>query len=152
MNERYEWFEVRESPIQGKGCFAVKRIPKGTRVIEYTGEKITNEEADNRYDDESMERHHTFLFTLDDEHCIDGSVGDNPAKYINHSCDPNCETEIDGDRIWVDALRDIEPGEELFYDYAYERESASEDESLYPCYCGSKKCRGTILAPKEEKS
>lgn len=148
-----EWFEVRESKIQGKGCFARQDIPKGTRIVEYVGEVITNEEADNRYDDESMDRHHTFLFTLDEKHCVDGAIGGNEAIYINHSCEPNCETEIEEDRIFVYALSDIKAGEELFYDYAYEREEDETDEEArktYPCYCGSKNCRGTIMAPREE--
>ncbi len=145
-----KWLEIRESPIQGKGAFAHIDIPAGTRIIEYTGEIITHEEADERYDDAAMHRHHTFLFAVDEDTVIDGANSDNPAKYINHSCDPNCEPVVEGKRIFIDALRDIKKGEELFYDYAYERDhDGSDDESLYHCLCGSPKCRGTILAPKE---
>jgi uncharacterized protein len=146
------WFEVRDSVIQGKGAFAARDIPKGTRIIEYVGEIISHEESDRRYDDASMDRHHTFLFAVDDETVIDGSVGGNEAMYINHSCDPNTEPVVEGKRVFIYALRDIKKGEELFYDYAYEREDAEEDESIYPCYCGTKKCRGTILAPKGTKT
>jgi SET domain-containing protein len=144
------WFIVRDSGIQGKGAFARKRIPSGTRIIEYTGEIITHEEADNRYDDAAMERHHTFLFAVDEETVIDGASEENPAKYINHSCEPNCEPVVEGKRVFIDAIRDIAPGEELFYDYAYERDpDGDDDETLYVCLCGSPKCRGSILAPKE---
>lgn len=142
-------FEIRESHIQGLGAFATRRIPKGRRVIEYTGERIDQAEADNRYDDEAMSRHHTFLFTLDDDTVVDGAVGGNESRFINHSCDPNCKAFIEGDRIFIYAQRTIEPGEELSYDYGYERSEAmdEEDEARYVCRCGAKKCRGTILAP-----
>ncbi len=147
-----EWFVVKDSGIQGKGAFAAKNISSGTRIIEYTGEIITHEEADNRYDDAAMERHHTFLFAVDEETVIDGAVTENPAKYINHSCDPNCEPIVEGKQVFIDAIRDIEKGDELFYDYAYERDHENgDDESLYHCLCGSPKCRGSILASKDEK-
>jgi uncharacterized protein len=147
------WFEIRDSHIQGEGAFAKRHIPKGTRIIEYVGEHITHEEADRRYDDEAMDRHHTFLFAVDEELVIDGAIHGNEAKFINHSCDPNCEPVIEGKHIFIDAIKDIEPGEELFYDYAYDRDETDDEESekLYACRCGSKKCRGTILAPKESE-
>ena len=144
------YFEIRRSPIQGRGAFARRQIRKGTRIIEYTGERVSHEEADRRYDDESMARHHTFLFTLDRKTCIDAAVNGNDARFINHSCDPNCEAVIDDGHIWIEALRTIAPGDELVYDYQYERESDA-DEKLYPCRCGSPKCRGTILAPRARK-
>jgi uncharacterized protein len=142
-------FELRRSPIQGQGAFATRRIRKGTRIIEYTGERITQEQADERYDDESMARHHTFLFTLDEDTVLDAAVGGNEARFINHSCDPNCQALIEDDRIFIYALRAIAPGEELVYDYAYERVEGMDEESeqLYVCRCGAKSCRGTILAP-----
>lgn len=126
-------------------------IPKGTRIIEYIGERISHEEANERYNDAEMERHHTFLFAVDEHTCIDGITEGNIAKYINHSCDPNCEATIDGGRVFIDAIRDISVGEELFYDYAYERDETDDEESekLYVCKCGSPTCRGFILAPKE---
>lgn len=149
-------FELRPSSIQGTGAFATRRIRKGARIIEYIGERITQEEADRRYDDESMERHHTFLFNLDDKGkgVLDAGTVHNESRYINHSCDPNCEALIDKGHIYIYALRTIEPGEELVYDYAYERTEGMgpDSESLYVCRCGSPKCRGTILAPlKKEK-
>jgi hypothetical protein len=148
-SERPLPFELRESPIQGRGAFATRRIRKGTRIIEYTGERITQDEADERYDDEAMGRHHTFLFTLDEKTVIDAAVGGNEARFINHSCDPNCQALIEGDKIFIYALKDISPGEELAYDYAYERAEGMDEESeqLYVCRCGAKNCRGTILAP-----
>ncbi len=142
-------FVARDSPIQGKGAFATRFIKADERFAEYTGERISNAVAEERYDDEAMDRHHTFLFDLEDGTCLDGAVGGNESIYINHSCDPNCETEIDDGRVLIFALRDIQPGEELFYDYAYGREETGDDEELYPCRCGSAKCRGTILAEKE---
>ena len=146
-------FELRTSEIQGTGAFAVTDIPRGTRIIEYTGEKITNREADRRYDDEKMDRHHTFLFTLNSRYIVDAAVGGNEARFINHSCDPNCEAVIERGRIYIEAKRHIPPGTELSYDYAYERteEHTEEDEKLYFCRCGSDKCRGSILAPPPKK-
>jgi SET domain-containing protein len=151
--QRPKWFEVRSSRIQGSGAFALGPIPNRTRIIEYTGERITHEEADARYDDAAMERHHTFLFTVDEQTVIDGMREGNDSRYINHSCEPNCETVVEQGRIFVDAIRDIAPGEELFFDYAYERdeEEDPEAEKRYACRCGAKTCRKTILAPRVEK-
>jgi SET domain-containing protein len=147
--ERTLPFELRESPIQGRGAFATRRIRKGARIIEYTGEHITQEQADERYDDEGMGRHHTFLFTLDDDTVIDAAVDGNEARFINHSCDPNCQALIEDKKIFIYALKDISPGTELVYDYAYERAEGMDEESekIYVCRCGAKNCRGTILAP-----
>ena len=144
-------FSVRTSTIQGKGAFAWRWIPAGTRIIEYTGERITEDESDSRYDDDSMERHHTFLFSVDDEIVIDAGVGGNEARFINHSCDPNCEAIDEGGRIFIEAIRDIAPGEELFYDYGYELDEPLTPSLVrqYPCYCGTANCRGTILALPE---
>jgi SET domain-containing protein len=146
-------FEVRDSPIAGVGAFAIRRIKKGTRIIEYTGERISNAEADRRYDEEKMRSHHTFLFTLTSRTVVDAAVGGNEARFINHSCAPNCEAVIeDGRRIYIEALRDIPVGEELVYDYQYERmdDHTAEDERFYACQCGAPTCRGTILAPKRK--
>jgi SET domain-containing protein len=149
--ERSLSFELRDSPIQGRGAFATRRIRKGARIIEYTGERITQDEADKRYDDEAMGRHHTFLFTLDEKTVIDAAVHGNEARFINHSCDPNCQALIEGNQIFIYALKDIAPGTELVYDYAYERAEGMDEESeeLYVCRCGAKNCRGTILAPSQ---
>jgi uncharacterized protein len=149
-----KYFELRHSPIQGWGGFATRTIRKGTRIIEYLGERITSEESDRRYDDEKMERHHTFLFALDSGWIIDASVDGNEARFLNHSCDPNCEAVEEDDRIFIEAMRTIRPGEELVYDYQYAREDVEnikDAERLYICHCGSPKCRGTILAPPKKK-
>jgi SET domain-containing protein len=147
-------FELRQSSIAGRGAFATRPIKKGTRIIEYTGERISNAEADRRYDEDKMSSHHTFLFTLNRRTVVDAGVGGNEARFINHSCSPNCEAVIeDGKRIYIEALRDIQVGEELAYDYQYERtdDHTEADERFYACRCGAPGCRGTILAPKKPK-
>ena len=139
--------EVRQSPIQGLGVFARRAIPPGTRLIEYAGEVISEEEGDNRYDDASMDRHQTFLMSLDDGRCIDAAVGGNDSRFINHSCEPNCEAVEDQGRVWIETRQPIAAGQELSYDYAYDR-GEDDDEAFYPCRCGAAKCRGTILGPR----
>ncbi len=158
INARYPWkeepnpyIELRTSDIQGTGAFAARFIRKGTRIIEYTGQRISWRTADKRYDDENMGRHHTFLFTVDDKVVIDGAVKGNDARFLNHSCDGNCEALDYRKRIFIEARRNIRPGDELLYDYQYERtdEHTAADEKFYACRCGSPKCRGSILAPKK---
>lgn len=142
-----EWLELRRSPIHGLGGFARCDIPKGTRIIEYTGEKISNAEADRRYDDETMKRHHTFLFVLNSRTCVDAAFEGNEARFLNHSCAPNCEAVIERGHIWIDALADIPAGSELLYDYQYEDdpEYTQDDLRFYACHCGAPNCRGTIV-------
>ena len=145
---------LRRSRIHGRGVYARKDIKKGTRLIQYTGEKISNAEADRRYDDESMSDHHTFLFILNSRWCIDASRGGNIARFINHKCDPNCVAWIEGDEIWIDALKDIRKGEELGYEYEYDflPGYTVEDLEFYGCRCGSPNCRGTIVdVPKRKQ-
>lgn len=144
-------FEIRDSVIAGKGAFALRPIKKGERLIEYVGERITHAEADRRYDDDSMDEHHTFLFTVSTRTVIDATVDGNDSRYINHSCDPNCEAEIGNGRVWISAIADIAVGEELHYDYGYERsgDETAADEQLYRCLCGTAKCRGTIMESVE---
>jgi SET domain-containing protein len=148
-------FEIRKSPIQGVGAFALHRIRKGTLIAEYTGERIGNAEADRRYNLARMKRHHTFLFIVTQRTVVDAAVGGNDSRFINHSCDPNCETYIEGGQIFIEAIRDIPAGAELAYDYLYDRDAEDEGkediEEKYPCRCGSKRCRGTILAPEGHK-
>ena len=111
---------------------------------------MTPAEADARYPDVPGEPHHTYLFAIDDDIVIDASVDGNDARFINHSCDPNCDAVVDNDRIWIETIRDISRGEELAYDYAFvleERHTAAA-KRRYPCNCGSPKCRGTMLARK----
>lgn len=144
---RNPWIVMRRSRIHGRGVYARKLIPKGTRIIEYTGERISNADADRRYDDDAMPEHHTFLFILNSRTCIDAAIGGNISRFINHSCDPNCVAWIEGRHIWIDALRDIRAGEELAYDYEYDflPEYTVEDLDFYRCECGSRTCRGTIV-------
>ncbi len=145
-------FEIRESKLAGKGAFAIRPIKKGERLIEYVGERIPHPVADERYDDDSMEEHHTFLFTVSSRTVIDATHGGNESRYINHSCDPNCETEIEKGRVYIFALRDIKVGEELAYDYGYERsgDETEKEERQYRCLCGTAKCRGSIMEPIAE--
>ena len=144
-------FELRRSGIQGKGAFATRFIRSGTRLIEYTGERLTDAEADARYpEDDESGKHHTFLFSIGDDLNIDAAVGGNAARFINHSCDPNCDAIVEDERLWIETIRDVRRGEELAYDYAFvlEERHSPEAKKRYPCYCGAAKCRGTILAKK----
>lgn len=134
--------EVRKSDVHGRGVYAMQFIPEGTRIIEYTGQRVSWEAAPNDEDDP-----HTFNFGLDNGAVINPEIGGNDARWINHSCDPNCEANEEDDRIFIDAMRDIQPGEELFYDYGLEIDEPITEESKkkYACHCGSSKCRGTML-------
>ena len=145
-----EWMELRQSGIHGLGGFAIRDIPKGTRIIEYTGERVNNAEADRRYDEDGIEDHHTFLFILSSRTCVDAAFDGNEARFINHSCDPNCETGIWSSRIWISAVRRIPAGTELTYDYMYDDDAEYTEEDLryYKCECGSAKCRKTMVDTK----
>ena len=103
-------FEIRRSGIQGMGGFATHHIPAGTRLIEYAGERITPAQSDARYPDAPGARHHTYLFAIDDEVVVDAAVNGNDARFLNHSCAPNCDAVIEDGRIWIETLLDIEPG------------------------------------------
>jgi uncharacterized protein len=148
-------YVIKTSKIQGKGAFATRLIRKGARIAEYLGERISHEEGDRRYDDDKMKRHHTFLFVVNKKIVIDAGVDGNDARFINHSCDPNCEAVIEDRRVFIDALRTIRPGDELAYDYQYDRDDATgwgkEADAQYPCHCGAENCRGTILLPEKKK-
>jgi SET domain-containing protein len=145
-----KYFVVRSSGVHGKGAFALKTIRKGTRLVEYIGENISAEESDKRYDDTGVKNHHTFLFSVDKRKVIDATYGGNESRFINHSCDPNCEAIIEKRRVYIEAARTIRKGEELAYDYNYERtpKTTKADEKLYKCLCGSAECRGTIVSAK----
>jgi SET domain-containing protein len=146
-------FVLRKSLIAGRGAFATRRIRKGARIIEYKGKRLTAEEADLLPEDDESKPHHTVLFSLDDGSVIDASEEGNEARFINHCCDPNCEAVEKNGRIYIYALRAIEPGEELCYDYSYEVGGRRTEalKRLYPCYCGADNCRGTILAPPPKR-
>ena len=140
-------YRVRSSGIHGKGVYATQRIRKGTRVVEYLGDRITHEEADDRYEAKGQDDGHTFLFVVSDRIVIDAGVGGNDARFINHRCAPNCDTVIENDRVFIEAVRTIEPGEELGYEYGLTWESTDDPEELknYACRCGAPNCRGTML-------
>ena len=143
---RTEWAKVKGSKIHGRGMFAAKVIPNGTRIIEYTGERISKAEGwrRERAREERAKRGGDgciYIFELNIKVDIDGSVLWNTARYINHSCDANCESQIVRGRVWIVALREIQPGEELGYDYYYDYEHYNE----HPCRCGARNCAGYIV-------
>ncbi len=144
------YFEVRPSPIQGLGAFATRRIRKGTRIIEYIGERISQEEADRRYEDPSATSSHVLLFTVDKRIVIDAGVNGNQARFINHSCEPNCEAVVENKHVYIETLKLIANGEELTYDYnlTWDTRDAINSDTKYICHCGRETCRGTMLAPK----
>lgn len=139
--------ETRDSGIHGRGVYAIRPIKKGARIIEYLGERISHAEADRRYERKGDDDGHTFLFIASRRTVIDAGVNGNEARFINHSCDPNCETVIENSRVFIEAIRRIKPGEELGYDYQLTWESTDDpvELALYACRCGAKKCRGTML-------
>lgn len=145
-------FAVRHSPIHGLGVFALTWIPKGVRVIEYKGERISHEEADERYSELHAHSAHTMLFTVNEQIVIDATRRGNSARWINHSCAPNCEIIDEKDRIFVHALRVIRPGEELTYDYNLQigEPHTKKAQREHACRCGARKCRGTMLGEEEE--
>jgi uncharacterized protein len=136
--------------MQGLGGFATHHIPAGTRLIEYAGERITPAHATARYPHNPAELHHTFLFAIDGEVIVDAAVDGNDARFINHSCDPNCDAVIEDGRIWIETIRDVPPGEELAYDYGLilEERHTPAAKRRFPCHCGAATCRGTMLARK----
>ena len=147
-----ELIEVRNSPVHGRGVFAVKPIAKGARIIEYLGDRVSHDAADARYDDHDENDNHTFLFIVDKKTVIDAGVGGNDARFINHQCKGNCESIIENRRVFIDATRAIAPGEELGYDYEIGREKDDPPnvDEIYACRCGSPKCRGTMLWPPKK--
>lgn len=149
---RLPLFEVRHSPIHGYGVFAARRIRKGTTVIEYLGDRVSHDEADARYEDKDPSDNHTFLFTVDSKTVIDGGVGGNEARFINHGCDPNCASTAQNRRIYVEAIRTIQPGEELAYDYQIERDADDPPnvDTIFACRCGAAKCRGSMLVGRRK--
>jgi len=145
--------EVRDSPLHGFGVFATGRIKKGTRVLEYLGERVSHAEADRRYDDKDEHDNHTFLFIVDARTVIDAGVDGNEARFVNHGCDPNCESVIEERRVFIEAIRDISAGEELTYDYQIQREPGDPPnvDTIFACRCGAAAWRGTMLWPPPAK-
>lgn len=150
----HPWHVVKRSRIHGNGIYAKRKIPAGTRIMEYIGELISSAEADRRHPVNPDDPFHTFFFALGTGKVIDGSHGGNDARWINHSCEPNCETEeTDDGRIFVVSLQPIPRGEELFYDYGLviDARYTQKLKDEYKCLCGSAHCRHTMLAPKARK-
>jgi len=145
-----ELYTIKESNIHNKGVYASTFIKKGTDIIQYVGEKITKKESERRaheWDKEARTKGFglVYIFELNKRFDIDGNVPNNPAKYINHSCDPNCEAVNMDNEIWIVAKRDIQEGEELSYDYGYDFENYAEHE----CRCMSDNCIGYIVREEE---
>jgi len=141
--------QVRNSLIHGRGVYAARDLKTGEKLIEYKGERISWKEADRRPPSNPEDPNHTFFFSLSDgKTVIDAAVGGNSARWINHSCEPNCEAEeTDDGRIFIRALRDIAAGEELNYDYGLiiEERLTAKLKKAYECRCGNPSCRGTML-------
>ena len=143
-------YSVRNSPIHGRGVFALRRISKGTRIVEYKGELITDDEADRRYAHLHEHSPHTMLFSLENNLVIDATRRGNSGRWINHSCSPNCQVEEEGTKIFIDARRDIRAGEELTYDYNLQlgEPHTRAAQRAHACFCGTRRCRGTMLGEK----
>ena len=144
-------YRTRRSRIHGTGAFATRPIRKGQRIDEYVGEHISHDEADRRHSQKEENDSHTFLFTLDKKTVVDATDGGNDSRFINHSCEPNCEVTIEDGRIFIYALTALKPGDELLYDYNIGRsdEDPENQEQIFACRCGAKTCRGTMLEPKK---
>ena len=145
--------QVKRSGVHGQGVFALQPIAAGVTIIEYTGELISWPEALRRHPHDPSQPDHTFYFHIDDERVIDGKVGGNLSRWINHACDPNVEADDSSGRIFLLALRAIEPGDELFFDYGLviDERYTPALKKRFECRCGSAACRGTMLAPKRAR-
>jgi SET domain-containing protein len=148
--------EVRPSPIHGQGGFARRAVPRRTRLIEYTGQRISPAEGERRYPEEGEQRSHTFLFSLSTGRYIDAGVRGNAARFINHSCSPNCRAIEEDGRIFIETLKAIAAGTELTYDYKLTLPADWTDlaaQQRYECDCGSPRCRRTLLdLPKGKRA
>ena len=142
--------QVRRSGVHGRGVFALQDIAEGEVIVEYAGKVISYEESQRRHPHDPANPNHTFFFQIDGNRVIDGGDGGNSARWINHSCDPNCFAEEVEDRIFISALCNISAGEELGYDYGLiiEERYTAKLKADYACHCGAADCRGTMLAPK----
>ena len=145
--------QVRRSGVHGKGVFALQDLAEGETLIEYVGEVISWDEAQDRHPHDPKDPNHTFYFHVNEDRVIDALFGGNSSRWINHSCNPNCEADEDNDRIFIKAIRNIKAGEELNYDYGLiiDEPYTKKLKAEYPCWCGSANCRGTLLSPKERK-
>jgi uncharacterized protein len=145
------FIKARKSKVHGLGVFAVAPIAEGQHLIEYIGERIDWKEALRRHPHDPKQPNHTFYFSLEGGDCIDANVRGNDARWINHSCAPNCEADELHGRVFIKALRNIEKGEELFYNYGLiiDEPYTQKLKAEYACWCGAPKCRGTMLARKK---
>jgi hypothetical protein len=145
--------QTRLSGVHGKGVFAVQDLAEGETLIEYVGEVVSWKEALRRHPHDPKDPNHTFYFHIDEDHVIDAKYGGNSSRWINHSCAPNCEADEQDGRVFIKALRNIQAGEELFYDYGLiiDAKYTKKLKAEYQCWCGAPNCRGTLLAPKDEK-
>ena len=146
--------QARRSGVHGKGVFAVSDLPEGEVIIEYVGAIISWKEAQRRHPHDPADPNHTFYFHIDEKRVIDALYGGNSSRWINHSCDPNCEADEEGGRVFIKALRNIEAGDELNYDYGLiiDERYTPKLKAEYPCWCGARQCRGTLLAPKRRRT
>ena len=133
-------YKQKSSNIDNRGLFASKNIKKGTKIIYYTGKIITKKQTENnpKFDNDKA----IYLFNLNNRYDLDGDFSYNTARLINHSCDPNCEVEGKGLKLWISSIKDINKNEELTYDYGF---SFDENYKDFPCKCGSKNCCGYIV-------
>ncbi len=154
-SRRVRPWRVLQSPIHGRGVFAARTIRKGETISEYRGKRTRYEDACEGPDSDPDNPYHTFLFSLDDGRVIDASVRGNAARWINHSCAPNCETyEDDEGRVFIEARRTIRAGEELAYDYQLQHDGpiGPRVRKRYACRCGAPRCRGTMLAVRARRN
>ena len=142
--------QVRRSGVHGKGVFALQDLAEGETIYEYVGEVISWEEAQDRHPHDPSDPNHTFYFHVNEDKVIDALHGGNSSRWINHSCNPNCEADEENDRIYIKAIRNIKAGEELNYDYGLiiDEPYTPKLKAEYPCWCGGPNCRKTLLAPK----
>ncbi len=144
-------FEVRNSPVHGRGVFAIADIPAGKHLLDYGGDIVDWDVAQQRWEESGVDPDHTFFFDRGDGTVIDGGSNGNEARFINHGCDPNCEALDDGGTISISTRRRVRAGDELFIDYALiVDERDAETAETYACRCGAASCRGTMLAAPVE--
>ena len=145
--------QTRLSGVHGKGVFALQDLAEGETLIEYIGEVVSWKEALRRHPHDPKDPNHTFYFHIDEKHVIDAKHGGNSSRWINHSCKPNCEADETDGRVFIKALQNIPAGTELFYDYGLiiDGKYTKKLKAEYPCWCGAPKCRGTLLAPKDDE-
>ena len=154
LNTSKRKIQVKKSGVHGKGVFAARDIAKGETLIEYVGEIISAQEAEDRHPHDPTDPNHTFYFQVDDDKVIDALHGGNSARWINHCCSPNCKPEVIDGRVFIKAKKDISAGSELNYDYGLIIDAPMTKKLMaqYPCWCGSPKCRGTLLAVPKKSS